>query len=115
MKNIPKTIYLNIGTSADDVDDFNDLSEVTWCVDETCNDDIEYTLSNKWHNLIKNPDDVPDTHKEVLIKIKDGCNIISEIAYYGYRNIFDSTQHWSRNHVYGNVIAWIDLPNFNIK
>lgn len=29
MKNIPKTIYLNIGISADDVDDFNDLSEVT--------------------------------------------------------------------------------------
>ena len=44
MKNIPNTIYLNTGTDInDDIDDFNDLSEVTWCADETCSDDIEYT------------------------------------------------------------------------
>lgn len=45
MKNIPKKIYLQISDDADmTCDDFNELSEVSWC-DERINDnDIEYAL-----------------------------------------------------------------------
>jgi hypothetical protein len=46
MKNIPKTIYLQIGKDrpTDDGEDFNDLSEVSWCADKIFENDIEYVL-----------------------------------------------------------------------
>jgi len=45
MKNTPKKIYLQV---EDVPDDFNDLSEVTWCQDRINKNDIEYVLkSNK--------------------------------------------------------------------
>ena len=42
MKNLPKKIYLQ---SEEPIDDFNELSEVTWCADKINENDIEYTLS----------------------------------------------------------------------
>ncbi len=47
MKNIPEKIYLNIGcadiTTDNTVDDFNELTEITWCADKINDDDIEYS------------------------------------------------------------------------
>ena len=33
MKNIPNTIFLNLGEDLEDFEDFNELGEVTWCAD----------------------------------------------------------------------------------
>lgn len=44
MKNLPKKIYLNIGTNQSE--DFKELSEVTWGQDRISNDCIEYVLAS---------------------------------------------------------------------
>jgi hypothetical protein len=44
MKNVPETIYLQVG---DDEDDFNEAQlcgEITWCCDKINDTDIEYVL-----------------------------------------------------------------------
>jgi hypothetical protein len=43
MTNIPKTIYLQIGKDCSD-EDFNDLSEVSWCAERINENDIEYVV-----------------------------------------------------------------------
>ena len=45
MKNVPKIIYLQVDPENEDPDNFNDLSEVTWCKDKINDTDIEYCLS----------------------------------------------------------------------
>jgi hypothetical protein len=47
MTNIPKTIYLQIGKECPDDEDFNDLSEVSWCAEKVNENDIEYVLKEK--------------------------------------------------------------------
>ena len=117
MKNVPEHIYLNIGS--DDANDFNDLTEVTWCVDSTSDSDIKYTRTHtrKWHNLIKNPKDLPDTRRKVLIQIQDCNTNILNIGRYcaGNSNMLDEIPHWERDHVYGKIVAWIEAPEFKIK
>ena len=44
MKNIPKKIYLQVPDN-EDVKDFKDLFEVTWCVDKINDSDIEYIFA----------------------------------------------------------------------
>jgi hypothetical protein len=48
MKNIPKKIYLNLGLDSEldleQVKDFNELREVTWCEDRQSESDIEYQI-----------------------------------------------------------------------
>jgi len=46
MKNIPKTIYLQIGKDCptDDGEDFNKLYGVTWCAERINENDIEFEL-----------------------------------------------------------------------
>lgn len=58
MKNLPKTIYLQV--DPDDLSqeelsqlDFSDLEEITWCETNQYDNDIEYTL--RWYG----PDQVP--------------------------------------------------------
>src|SRR6185312_7779555 len=41
MKNIPEKIYLQIGDECDG-EDFNELSEVSWCKDKIYDNDIEF-------------------------------------------------------------------------
>ena len=45
MKNIPQKIYLQIGEDAEDVESFDDLSDVTWCADNINQNDIEYVVA----------------------------------------------------------------------
>lgn len=43
MKNIPERIWLNTGLEkGEEVKDFEELSEVTWCKDKTSDGDIPY-------------------------------------------------------------------------
>ena len=58
MKHIPNKIFLNLGFKPEKGDDFNDLQEVTWCVDKVDDKDIEYQRKPIWHDLRKNPKDL---------------------------------------------------------
>ena len=44
MKNIPEKIYLQVDSSSELPDDFNDLAGVTWCAERIHETDIEYLL-----------------------------------------------------------------------
>ncbi len=44
MKNLPEKIYLQVDPEKEYPEDFNELSEVTWCIDRICDTDIEYAL-----------------------------------------------------------------------
>lgn len=68
MKNIPKKIYLNLGMDeieVENVKDFNELREVTWCKDRQSESDIEYQLlvNSKWINI---NDFIPEDYLRVL-------------------------------------------------
>ncbi len=67
MKNIPNTIFLNLGEDLEDFEDFNELGEVTWCADKIGDGDIEYQRKPIWHHLMKNPYDLPDISKDPLV------------------------------------------------
>lgn len=120
MKNIPNTIFLNLGEDLEDFEDFNELGEVTWCADKVGDGDIEYQRKPIWHDLRENPDDVPDTMRSVLIKIKDGCRYITDVGKYvtddniynNEKTLLNQPIRWLRNHIYGKIIAWTDIPKF---
>ena len=102
MKHIPNKIYLNVGCDAREVKDFNELSEVTWCVDKINDSDIEYQRKPIWHDLRKNPNDLPDNDRLVLI-ITDGHVITSKYQI--------PTWIYEGKYVI-NVLAWMDIPKF---
>lgn len=120
MKHIPNKIFLNIGYEPEKGDDFNDLEEVTWCVDKVNDSDIEYQRKPIWHDLRKNPKDLPDTMRSVLIEIKDYDRYISDVGKYitddnidnNGKTLLNTPIRWCRNHVYGKIIAWADIPKF---
>ena len=70
MKNIPNTIFLNLGEDLEDFEDFNELGEVTWCTDKVGDGDVEYQRKPIWHDLKENPDDLPSNDRIVLIHSK---------------------------------------------
>ena len=106
MKHIPNKIYLNIGCDPKDVEDFNDLSEVTWCADKIGDCDIEYTRKPIWHDLRKNPDDLPDNFRVVLVMVTIGNT--RDIVKVTHTNFA-----WIGNVSHGSkVIAWMEIPNF---
>ncbi len=106
MKHIPNKIYLNIGCAPKEVEDFNDLSEVTWCADKVGDGDIEYTRKPIWHDLRKNPNDLPDNNSIVIVMVTDDCtkNII-KARYTHFAWIVDDL---CRN----KVMAWMEIPEF---
>lgn len=49
-KNVPKTIYLQVGEDCDNKDDFRELviqSDITWCQDKINKNDIRYVLDKR--------------------------------------------------------------------
>ena len=102
MKHIPNKIYLNIGCDPKDVEDFNDLSEVTWCADKINNSDIEYQRKPIWHDLRKNPNDLPKDDRIVLV-----------ISDYHVTTSSYCNSKWGYESTYKvKVLAWIDIPAF---
>ena len=77
MKNIPNTIFLNLGEDLEDFEDFNELGEVTWCADKVGDGDIEYQRKPIWHYLKKNPNDLPKTENYILIVVKIKKELLS--------------------------------------
>ena len=102
MKHIPNKIYLNVGCDTREVKDFSELSEVTWCADKINDNDIEYQRKPIWHDLRKNPNDLPDNDRLVLI-ITDGHLITSKYQI--------PTWIYEGKYVI-NVLAWMDIPKF---
>lgn len=63
MTNIPKTIYLQIGIDCSDDEDFNDLSEVSWCAERINENDIEYVLKEKESDIISDAEIIENAKK----------------------------------------------------
>lgn len=70
MKNIPEEIHLVIGDDGLEYDDFNELGEVTWCADSIYDSDLIYQRKPIWHDLRKNPKDLPCKYPEYTRQIK---------------------------------------------
>ena len=120
MKNVPNKIHLIIGDGSNDCDDFNELGEVTWCSDNVYDSDLTYYRKPIWHDLNKDPKDLPNTMRSVLIEIKDFNRYIYDVGEYitddnidsNEKTLLDETIRWSRNHIYGKIIGWADIPKF---
>ena len=59
-----------------------------------------------WHDLRKNPDDLPDTNRNVYVQTKGGD---TGKAYY------HSEDSWQSYQVHGIVIAWCEIPKFEVE
>lgn len=106
MKNIPNTIFLNLGEDLEDFEDFNELGEVTWCTDKIGDGDIEYQRKPIWHDLKENPDDLPKENIEVLIIVRRKYQKITFKAFYYLSGWV--YQNWSND----VVLAWTEIPEF---
>ncbi len=64
----------------------------------------------QWHDLRKNPKDLPDSNRDVLIVYED-CEDYPSIGYFSKRN-----EGWleypDEDDVYETIIAWCELPIF---
>lgn len=104
MKNIPKTIYLNIGAGGI-AEDFNELEDITWSEDRISADDIPYQLNQIWYDLKKNPSDLPTASQNVIVinqletimAVYDGKSFITNVGSMSF------------------PIAWMEIPKFEIK
>ena len=120
MKNIPNKIFLNIGYEPEKGDDFNDLGEVTWCVDKVNDSDIEYQRKPIWYDLRKNPKDLPNNRDKVIVKAEydkgEYCYGIGDgytMARYGF-NQEEQKSEWTFyiNNYFKEVLAWMEIPKF---
>ena len=100
MKNIPNTIFLNLGENLEDFEDFNELGEVTWCTDKVGDGDIEYQRKPIWHDLKENPDDLPSNDRIVLIHSK----------YHITTSCYSSSKWLYEGRYNENVVAWMEIP-----
>ena len=106
MKHIPNKIYLNLGEDLEDFEDFNELDEVTWCADKVGDGDIEYTRKPIWHDLRKNPNDLPEDFRVVLVMVTIGNT--RDIV-----KVTHTTFAWIGNMLHGSkVLAWMEIPEF---
>ena len=120
MKHIPNKIFLNLGFKPEKGDDFNDLQEVTWCVDKVNDNDIEYQRKPIWHDLSKDPNDLPKNYELVLVKAEydkdEYCYGIGNgytMARYGF-NQEEQKYEWNFyiNNYFKEVLAWMYIPKF---
>ena len=108
MKHIPNKIYLNIGCDPKEVKDFSELSEVTWCADKINDNDIEYQRKPIWHDLRKNPNDLPEIFDVVIVCVKRVSGHTESLIGYNDGGIWFVEQGGEEP----NVIAWMDIPEF---
>ena len=108
MKNIPEEIHLVIGDDGEEYGDFNELGEVTWCADSIYDSDLIYQRKPIWHDLRKNPKDLP----------KDSEYVIACVEFYNGETASEIgccyLNRWVLNSILSrkNVIAWMDIPKF---
>ena len=107
MKHIPNKIFLNIGYEPEKGDDFNNLGEVTWCVDKVNDNDIEYQRKPIWHDLRKNPKDLPKHEGNLMAAAERGETVLYFIGY--YLDGFNLDEYYKSS---DNIIGWADIPKF---
>ena len=108
MKNIPNTIFLNLGEDLEDFEDFNELGEVTWCADKIGDGDIEYQRKPIWHDLMKNPKDLPKNENNLMVAAKRRGTIFYFVGYY-FLDRFNLKGYYKSS---DNIIGWADIPKF---
>lgn len=116
MKHIPNKIYLNIGCDPKEVQDFSELSEVTWCADKINDSDIEYQRKPIWHDLRKNPNDLPEEVTPclmVIIKYEGWLPSCRNSLYFGK----NEKKMWMVNEKQyecgdEHILAWMEIPEF---
>ncbi len=59
MKNLPEKIFLVIDTDGEEVEDFKEMSGVSWCADRINDTDVEYALSKSESKWRKYPEEKP--------------------------------------------------------
>lgn len=63
----------------------------------------------RWHDLRKNPDDLPEDNKDVLVSVKNGCVNRTRHDFYGWINATSkSSYHYSDK----SVLAWREIEEF---
>lgn len=63
----------------------------------------------RWHDLRKNPDDLPEDNKQVLVSIKDGCIHRTWHDSHGWRNRNSKIRYYSDK----SVLAWREIEEFD--
>ena len=69
----------------------------------------EYKEKYRWHDLRKNPADLPEDNKDVLVTIKGGCVNRTWHDSCGWRN---ATAKIARYYSNDRVIAWKEIEDF---
>lgn len=62
----------------------------------------------RWNDLRKNPDDLPEDNKQVLVSIKDGCIHRTWHDSHGWRNRNSKIRYYSDK----SVLAWREIEEF---
>lgn len=68
----------------------------------------KYKEKYRWHDLRKNPDDLPEDNKQVLVSIKDGCIHRTWHDSHGWRNRNSKIRYYSDK----SVLAWREIEEF---
>lgn len=63
----------------------------------------------RWHDLRKNPDDLPEDSKDVLVTVKGGCVNRTWHDSCGWRN---ATAKKARHYSDKSVLAWKEIEEF---
>lgn len=69
----------------------------------------KYKEKYRWHDLRKNPDDLPEDDKDVLVTIKGGCENRTWHDSCGWRN---ATAKKVRYYSDKSVLAWKEIEEF---
>ena len=69
----------------------------------------EYKEKYRWHDLRKNPDDLPEDSKDVLVTVKGGCVNRTWHDSCGWRN---ATAKKASYYSDKSVLAWKEIEEF---
>lgn len=69
---------------------------------------IETLKKYRWHDLRKNPNNLPEDNKQVLVSIKDGCIHRTWHDSHGWRNRNSKIRYYSDK----SVLAWREIEEF---
>lgn len=106
MKNIPQSIWLNIGDECPNDVDFRDLSEVSWSEERVFDNDIQYHRQSEWISV---EDALPEDDRLVIVHIDDlayPSEISNCMAYFK-----NGTWCFPDDYYYDcNVTHWMRIP-----
>jgi len=75
MENIPNKIYLQIDTDGEEIKDFNELHEVSWCSDKINKTDLEYIHISELKSVLQSLTDEIKEKAKVEYTVLVGAKI----------------------------------------